>query len=376
MKASEFLGGYDVGAQSDIYGQAVRAKKDETAIFKIGHEIEERGRLFGEVILAVTETAEYLADLETPEEKVQSLQGDTDRWEFFTRDLIPRVNDYNAWLRQSFPVLNDRVRQNHTSGSKELSEHAARISQHLFFHVLNEAAEEQWWSYIDQGVIGGEPPKRTLNANIGSLAVVGMMIIQQRVFSIRKNGNGRDGYLTSTHNDEERGALEGMLNEVDGGIALLESSITQPDERYWVLPAPPQFEYLAGKKNTDFIVAASKSSKMLGAQIKSSGQVKTADSGTTNPYLVTISGRYDLGNSVDLPRETGGNSRPSYQTHSFAGTLALAAAARLPKSSQDMLKIRGNPTFRAALAAMHSKKRGSQLKNAADRVGFVVAGSL
>ncbi len=371
MKAGEFLGAYNISAQSAAFvNMPARASKAENELLKLGKKIEDRGRLYGEIFSFVITNAQSVSDLETDDEKKQALLVRDDVTGRFNEDLLPRINEYEQWLDNGLFRDNVVLGSYAKSDSKDIAQQAQNIQNHLFFHVLNDAAREQWHDFIDNGSIGIEPEKRTLNQNIGWLAAKGVMLIQMRADKINRGENGRSGYLTSTGKSEWRGELEGMLNEVDAGIALLEASIKSDQERAWVLPGPPQFEYLAGDLNADYIAVAARSQRALGIQVKSSGWTNGAPDKL--PYVITVSGRHDLGNSFAMPRETAGQRHLRYDTYSYAGSLTLAAAARLPKSAEQLKGIYGDQRFIPVMAAAQAnrKKRQTQLGAATERVGY------
>lgn len=378
MDSAEYLKAYDIGARSRTFvAMPSRASRAEVELLKLGQGIENRGRLFGEIVQIVLEKSVAVSGLSSSEERKQAVRQDDEFTDYLYGDVLDRLDEYETWIETGLVKDNRRIGEYAESDSAELSKMAKDIQKHMFFHVINDDSMLQWFDFIEEGVLGHEPKKQTLIKNVGELAITGIGAINHRTQEIRRNGHSRDSYLTSPESFAWRGDLEGMLNEVDTGIALLEASAANTQERFWILPSPPQFEYLAGVNNADFLVISAKSNRAVGVQAKSGVDMAAEANPQVNPRVVLINGRYDLGNSVALPDQSNGDERPRYSTHSYAGSLSLAAASKYYKQIPQMKQIRNNPRYyNAVLAAIHSKDRQPALKRATDRVSYKLAQAL
>lgn len=94
---------------------------------------------------------------------------------------------------------------------------------------------------------------------------------------------------------ELRAYLTGVLTEVDMYVALLELTVRDPAVA--VLPAPAQFEHLAGSANVDFVVVDLRQGTAIGVQAKASHAHQQAGS-YDRDRVVLLDGMAHLGNQL------------------------------------------------------------------------------
>jgi len=204
------------------------------------------------------------------------------------------VTDYVDWLNTGFiPLLSKLNATDSPEGNHALNE--------LNFHSLNMCMGLMWLP-MHEGNWTLNPKERcvAISHTQDILAIRGLNAYWQRE---QISGIKQDYAYFSDKNNERRATFEGVLNEFDAAIVLLEVIKRRPD--LTVLPAPLQFEKSRHKTAVDFVVV-SIAGQAIGVQMKSlllSGTKDTYDS----DRVVCLDAKIDFGN-VLARRTTPGKS--------------------------------------------------------------------
>ncbi len=165
--------------------------------------------------------------------------------------------------------------------------HALRYINGLHFHDLNTSMLSQWVTFM-AGDEMPEPERRNfINHSQFELAQRGLWAARSRQRHAERTDYFAPGFSAA------RGTFEGMLNEIDAAIVLLELAKHNPGMS--VLPAPAQFEKHAGSANVDFLVT--QNDRMVGVQMKSSVRDSDIDH-YDKDRVVIIDGDTDMLNKV------------------------------------------------------------------------------
>lgn len=171
-----------------------------------------------------------------------------------------------------------------------------RLLGDMTFHVMNNAMHPLWFPlFEDQNLIDNPTERlRYISYSQSLIALHGLSYYVQREVLAGK----RSGYAYfDTEHEYQRKYTEGLTNELDAGLVLLEAIKPYPD--LTVVPGPRQFES-DGKRNVpyaaDFVVVSTEN-KAVGVQVKSfiSSQDQIEDYDRSR--IMLIDGSVDLGNS-------------------------------------------------------------------------------
>lgn len=200
-----------------------------------------------------------------------------------------------------------------TQGTETYFKHLTELT----YHRLNLALVPMYMVLGDQRISATDHAKLR-RLSIDTLGMIGLHFLRWR------EGSADDpAYFSSEGTTAaKRSYVEGVLNEIDAGIVLLNVIRDRPDVA--VIPAPAQFEH--GKTrayNSDFLVI-DRRGYATGVQVKShvsDDDTKTYD----HNRVVLVSGQTDMGNV--LAKRTRPNSSLRQQV-SWAGMLSAHVVAR------------------------------------------------
>lgn len=148
-----------------------------------------------------------------------------------------------------------------------------------------------------------------------------------------------------------RSFVEGLLNEVDASIVLLEAS---RKHKWVVLPAPPQFERgVRPSANVDFVVLAP-GSQVIGVQVKS--KLSRGEAAHYDSEVVLLDGQVDMDNQMG--RRTA-IEHSDIKVVTWAGIIAAQRAERIATSGNKGTVLAYNPHLRNIV--MNSKARARRL---------------
>lgn len=198
---------------------------------------------------------------------------------------------YTTWLNQGMGGLEQNLEE--LLDALESAEDFPRVFMEINFHRLNGPVMS-WWEDLlfDRGAKGIDA-SRVTRARY-ELAKTAMAVMRSRDDWVER------GLFYGKDLSEVRQWATGALTEMDGMVALLEMSRRMPST--FVVPAPPQFEHMAGPANIDLIVIdTSNGYRVRGVQLKSSGAHRHAD--RYDPDRVTlIDGSVDMFNELAVRR--------------------------------------------------------------------------
>lgn len=137
----------------------------------------------------------------------------------------------------------------------------------------------------------------------------------------------------------------GMLTEIDACIALLEA--TRSDPHVLVLPAPPQFERLAGDANADMLVIDTLQRQAIGVQVKASHAWQSVER-YDRRRIVMLDGIEDLQNSRAMRTDA---RRSTKRTVSWPGLVGAHYLRTLPV--QRISGVTRRQALNLKLAARH-----------------------
>jgi hypothetical protein len=378
MEAQAFLGGYDVQqrtkrlARFEADGQSAYPELDGLAL-----EIENRGLFFGNVVREVINSAAKVRHMDMDvRSRLDHLYDDPDG--FVADDYLASMNEFFDWAPLNLPRMESQLASWSGSDDEYVANRADILRTRLNVLYMNFAFRRVWRRFIASGLVGQSPDATSefaLKHAKSSLAGYGLRYIRRRELGLNDLSRTRSSYLKGEVDGLQPDRLEAAINEIDAGIALLQIAQDDPDGGFWVLPAPPQFEYMAAERNADLLVVDSKKMLAVGVQVKNSGI--TDDSGLSeeqraaNEFVFMISGRYDLGNSFAMPDEARGKG---FKTYTYGGRLAMAAIAEYksnPQYVRGMYRFsQGNREARWAVGYAFENGRPADLKNVAAKVGY------
>lgn len=171
-----------------------------------------------------------------------------------------------------------------------------RLLGEMTFHIMNNAMHPMWFPLFEDSQIMQTPSERLryLSYAQSIIALQGLSYYVQRESLAGK----RSGYAYfDTDHEYQRKYTEGLTNELDAGLILLEA--IKPFSDLTVVPGPRQFES-DGKRNVpyaaDFVVVSSEN-KAVGVQVKSFIASQNQIDDYDRSRIMLIDGRVDLGNS-------------------------------------------------------------------------------
>ncbi len=253
---------------------------------------------------------------------------------------------YAAWTNRGLVQANSWVNNNPDTSDDKL-----QASTELNFNRLNAAMLNMWIPLIYPDQFDDQEVRRTISISQDKLALWGL---NSYIARDKIAGQDNDYKYFSPENAPFRDVLEGIVNEFDTAIVLLEVMRRHPE--ITVVPAPKQFERKSnshnGKKpNADFVVV-SKDGRAIGVQVKS-----TVRSGNVQAYdpdrIVLVDCKIDLGNE-QVRRTKPGKSEQSVQT--WAGIVSAQRVQRMKfhgarQSIMSVLNVNEQTVVRARLMA-------------------------
>ncbi|RLV56886.1 hypothetical protein D9V41_03700 [Aeromicrobium phragmitis] len=200
---------------------------------------------------------------------------------------------YTSWLNQGMGGLEPQI--DDLLDALESPEDFTRVFMELHFHRLN-APVTSWWEPLLYGPETADGPGPNVTRARYELAKTAMAVIRSRDEWVER------GMYFDAELDELRRWSLGALTEMDGMVALLELSQRVPGT--YVLPAPPQFEHMAGSANVDLIVVNRLNGyQVRGVQLKTSGGHRHL--GRYDHERVTL-----IDGSIDMFNERAMRTRP------------------------------------------------------------------
>ena len=219
------------------------------------------------------------------------------------------LEGYAEWVNIDFPKLQERLMI-----QGESQEIRAKAQNELNFHNLNRTMADMWNPVVSGGwkEISTTERESIINELQDLLALTALHFYARR----EKASIAYFDQSTAL----SRASFEGVVNEYDAAVVLLEVVKKRPD--LTVVPAPLQFEHGDKSLNADFVVI-SQEGKAVGVQVKSS--VKNGDVVNYDPKrIVLVDGRIDFGN--ELARRT--NPRQSdREIVTWAGLICMSRVA-------------------------------------------------
>ncbi|WP_293783800.1 hypothetical protein [uncultured Aeromicrobium sp.] len=242
---------------------------------------------------------------------------------------------YTTWLNQGMGGLEHNLHD--LLNALRSPEDFTRVFMELNFHRLN-APVTSWWEVLLYGAGEKSMPGESVTRARYELAKTAMAVVQSRDEWVE-----RDLYF-----DDELAELRqwstGALTEMDGMLAMLELCRRVPGT--FVLPAPPQFEHMAGPANVDLIVVNPLVRyRVRGVQLKSSGTHRHIDR-YDSERVTLIDGVIDMFNERAMRSDP---RRSDMRVVAWPGLVSAHYLAELPPSSGTEAWV-DQPEIRSAAA--------------------------
>ncbi|MFD1860947.1 hypothetical protein EHW97_08095 [Aeromicrobium camelliae] len=174
---------------------------------------------------------------------------------------------YTSWLNRGMGGLErefDALLEGLSS-----SQDFTRLFMELNFHRLNAPVASWWETLLYDGGTASLSGSQVTRARF-ELSKTALTVVRSRDQLVE-----RDLYFTDDF-EEFRGWMIGALTEMDGMVALMELCRRIPGT--FVIPAPPQFENMAGPANADLIVVQPRDGwRVRGVQLKASSTHRHVD---------------------------------------------------------------------------------------------------
>lgn len=175
------------------------------------------------------------------------------------------------------------------------SERSSNLSNRMNFHSLNLAFLPHWQQVMIMGTSEIKIPDKLHRQ--AQILLAGEAVQYMRL----RDGVPPDRYYSLDESLRlKRKTWEGILNEFDTGIVLLEIATRHPD--WIVLPAPGGFEHDNNDANVDFIVIDTTRDEIIGVQTKTSVSARDRQH-YDGRRVILVDGMIDFGNI--LPRDPG-----------------------------------------------------------------------
>ncbi|MFT4289169.1 hypothetical protein [Nocardioides sp.] len=203
--------------------------------------------------------------------------------------------EYTNWVRRDLKPIQRVLSRSLDSAFAAISEHAvdeahleewARPSMELNFHRLNSMAQQSWGRLLRPEFFGGPAALLLLERDRYFLAAQALKLSRMR--DVFGHEDLFDPLMAPM-----RHWLNGALNEFDTLQALW--ALSSADDTLIALPAPAQFEQLAGGANIDLLVLDTRNHTACGIQVKSSG-VQRVEGRYDVTRVVLVDGVRDLSN--------------------------------------------------------------------------------
>lgn len=195
--------------------------------------------------------------------------------------------NYLSWVYDSLPTAVEGLGGFDTPQQQ-------RALRELSFHDINAAMYPMWFPVINNGnwqsYLGDRASAINLSQN--KLALGGL-----HYYLSRENIAGKQAGYAYFDKDNEavRHHIEGIANEYDAGVVLMEAIKPYPD--LTVVPGPPQFEHDMDRSHVaaDYVVVSTEG-KAVGVQVKSSVSKDQLDHYDPSRIML-IDASADFGNS-------------------------------------------------------------------------------
>lgn len=193
---------------------------------------------------------------------------------------------YLRWVEKEFPALSSSPAVvTRVLGDMDDWDEYARLGSELNFHRMNKGVANYWQALLYGDTV---PDRRTVLTSRSLLALSNIELLHTRRTMITDQLE----FFAPEHG-HLRAWLVGAATELDALIACHEYVLRHPGSL--ILPAPPQFEARAGRRNVDIIAIGPRAQTVAGIQVKSSaGRESVA---AYDPAWVTVlDGNIHLGN--------------------------------------------------------------------------------
>ncbi len=198
--------------------------------------------------------------------------------------LVTFSAEYMTWSRTSVPDLTAHLEPLTTQDDPDLATFS-RAMQALNFHRMNTTVQDFWAQLLHRPRIHGI----SRDSARYRLAATGVTLFRSRQQLV-----DLDAFFDPDLADF-RSWLTGSLTELDMYVALLE--LTLHDPTICVLPAPEQFQVVAGPANVNFIVISISTGRVIGVQAITSGAWRVTSRYDKDRVLV-LSGAEHLGDQA------------------------------------------------------------------------------
>ena len=202
-------------------------------------------------------------------------------------DFSQLSDEYISWYRTDF-METLRIATEHAE--QENTNDAYRVVNNLNFHHLNRLMLPVWTDalFSEKGI-----QRQSAREAQTSLSAYGMEMAK-----VRQGKIAQDDYFTPERAIFRR-VNNGILNEFDTAVILLNISVDNPDIA--ILPGPRQFEkgHNNSSRSSDFVAIRRSDRQARGIQAKS-GFGKSDYENYDPNYVTMIDGANDLGNTLAL----------------------------------------------------------------------------
>lgn len=250
------------------------------------------------------------------------------------------ILDYKKWGMTVMPDLYEAV------GRIE-NEEASRNMTRGNFHTLNLGMANMWRPIFESGWHNQAARIEAINSAQDLLAFHGMAHYAERERLANKASSNTHTTFFSPGYQSYRGWFNGLVNEIDTAIVLLEAIKDHPDVT--VVPGPPQFEDSGRQTNADFLVIDTTKREAIGVQTKATVSSEQHDAYDPN-YIVMIDGAIDLGNSM---------AKRTMRNHSYKAIISWPGLISVHRMR--MLPVHG-PRLEAVKSMFGSEQRVVQQK--------------
>ena len=212
-------------------------------------------------------------------------------------------------------------------------EQKQRLLGELSFHIHNNAMHPMWFPLLEGNTaFANEQDRlRLISYSQGMIALQGLSYFVQRE---RLAGKQTLFSYFNTEHEYQRKFTEGLTNELDAGLVLMQVVKSMPD--LTVVPGPKQFE-CDGTRNVpyaaDFVVVSS-TNKAVGVQVKSFISDHEQADKYDKSRLIMIDGRMDLGNARVMRTQ---QESTRVKNVSWGGLLCAQFATKMSFSGKDTL---------------------------------------
>lgn len=257
---------------------------------------------------------------------------------------------YPEFCMQHLPKIPNAINKTSTSVDDKY-----RMLGEMTFHFMNNAMHPLWFPLFEDNTLLNSPTERLryLSYSQSLIALHGLSYFVQR----EKLSGKRAGYAYfDTEHEYQRRYTEGLTNELDAGLVIIEA--IKPFSDLTVVPGPGQFEH-DGTRNkpyaADFVVVSSEN-KAIGVQVKSF----ITDQEKADQYdpsrIVLIDGRVDLGNSRVLRTK---QESSHVRSVSWGGVLCAQFARKITFQGKNSIFSAIDETYKRQFIQLQMRAHGT-----------------